>query len=153
MWPWPRRWPGHRKRPTVGQHLGQRHSAVMRSRSCHPAVAGERTAFFQLRACAQPHGPILAQLAYCVQSGCSFAFKNTPADSSSLRGCQTWGCFWVFAAGYSIANPQWEAHSLSSVVLPKPAGAETSVSLRVTPSFSRSVRRGRETNSARTRGT
>jgi len=79
--------------------------------------------------------------------------KNTPADSSNLQGCQTWGCFWVFAAGYSVANPKWEAHSLSSVVLPKPAGAETSVSLRVTPSFSRSVRRGRETNSGRARGT
>ena len=58
------------------------------------------------------------------------------------------GCFWPFEVGYSIANPKWEAHSLSSVVLPKPAGAETSVSLRVTPSFSRSVRRGRETRLA-----
>jgi hypothetical protein len=61
--------------------------------------------------------------------------KNTPADSSNLQGCQTWGRFWPFEVGYSVANPKWEAHSLSSVVLPKPAGAETSVSLRVTPSF------------------
>jgi hypothetical protein len=41
-----------------------------------------------------------------------------------------------------------QMHTAGSVVLPKPAGAETSVSLRVTPSFSRSVRRGRETKLA-----
>jgi len=32
--------------------------------------------------------------------------QNTPADWSNLPGCQTWGYFWVFAAGYSVANPK-----------------------------------------------
>src|SRR5262249_39287673 len=36
--------------------------------------------------------------------------------------------------------------ALSSVVLPKPAGAEMSVSRRVTPAFKRSSKRGRGTN-------
>ena len=38
------------------------------------------------------------------------------------------------------------AHSLSSVVLPKPAGAEMSVSLWCSPAFNRSIKRGRDTN-------
>ena len=42
-----------------------------------------------------------------------------------------------------------ETHSLTSVVLPKPAGAETRVmpggQPEATPSFSRSIRRGRRT--------
>ena len=36
-------------------------------------------------------------------------------------------------------------HSLTSVVLPKPAGAEMSASLRCRPSLSRSIKRGRGT--------
>jgi hypothetical protein len=36
--------------------------------------------------------------------------------------------------------------------LPKPAGAEISVSLRFTPTFNRSIKRGRDTNSGRTGG-
>ena len=43
-------------------------------------------------------------------------------------------------------------HSLSSVVLPKPVGAEKRVSLRWSPSFSRSTKRGRGTSSGRTGG-
>ncbi len=45
-------------------------------------------------------------------------------------------------------------HSLTSVVLPKPAGAEIRVSLRPAerPSFSRSIRRGRRTTLGRGRG-
>ena len=45
-------------------------------------------------------------------------------------------------------------HSLSNVVLPKPAGAETRVSLRPrrSPSFSCSIRRGRDTSSDRNGG-
>jgi hypothetical protein len=39
--------------------------------------------------------------------------------------------------------------ALNSVVLPNPAGAETSVSLRSKPAFNRSIRRGRETSSGR----
>ena len=40
-----------------------------------------------------------------------------------------------------------ETHSLTNVVLPKPAAAETRVSWRPeeTPSFSRSIKRGRRT--------
>ena len=40
-------------------------------------------------------------------------------------------------------------HSLTSVVLPKPAGAEIRVSFRCRPSFSRSIRRGRRTTLGR----
>src|SRR6266516_2452706 len=43
-------------------------------------------------------------------------------------------------------------HSLTSVVFPKPAGAEMRVSLRCRPSFSRSIRRGRLTTFGRGRG-
>jgi hypothetical protein len=31
--------------------------------------------------------------------GCRSAFKNTPADSSNLQGCQTWGSFWALCGG------------------------------------------------------
>ena len=40
-------------------------------------------------------------------------------------------------------------HALTSVVLPKPAGAEMSVSLRCSPAFSRSIRRERRTTFGR----
>ena len=40
------------------------------------------------------------------------------------------------------------ALALNSVVLPKLAGAEMSVSLRWSPAFSRSIRRGRDTSLA-----
>src|SRR3712207_1243688 len=46
-----------------------------------------------------------------------------------------------------------EVHTLSRVVLPKPAGAETRMSLRFIPSSIRSPRRGRGTSEARTDGT
>ena len=39
----------------------------------------------------------------------------------------------------------WVIHSLTSVVLPKPAAADTRTSLRCAPSFSRSIGRGRST--------
>ena len=35
---------------------------------------------------------------------------------------------------------------MNAVVLPKPAGAEMRVSLRFSPAFNRSIRRGRETS-------
>jgi len=44
-------------------------------------------------------------------------------------------------------------HSLSRVVLPKPACAETSVSARSSPVSNSSIKRGRETNSGRMGGT
>ena len=47
------------------------------------------------------------------------------------------------------ARAQPATHSLTSVVLPKPAGAEMRVSLRRSPSSSLSVRRGRLTTVAR----
>ena len=56
------------------------------------------------------------------------------------------------------ALPIASTHSLTSVVLPKPAGAEMRVSLRAIPSFrqrpalSSSIRRGRETSSGRAGG-
>src|SRR5437868_15476215 len=40
-------------------------------------------------------------------------------------------------------------HALTSVVLPKPAGAAMRVSLRCRPSFSRAIRRGRRTTFGR----
>src|SRR4030066_2047311 len=40
---------------------------------------------------------------------------------------------------------QTATHSLTSVVLPKPAGAEMRVSLQCMPSFNRLIRRGRWT--------
>ena len=43
-------------------------------------------------------------------------------------------------------------HSLTSVVLPKPAGAEMRVSLRCRPAFNRSIRRGRRTTLAEAGG-
>lgn len=43
-------------------------------------------------------------------------------------------------------------YSLSKVVFPKPAGAAIRVSFRPNPEFKRSVRRGRDTSSARWRG-
>src|SRR5438876_11384492 len=49
------------------------------------------------------------------------------------------------AAGRSQAA----SHSLRSVVLPKPAGAEIRVSLRCSPSFNRAIRRGRRTTFVR----
>ena len=50
----------------------------------------------------------------------------------------------------AFRNP--ETHSPTSVVLPKPAGAETRVNLRWSPSFSRATRRGRDTSSGRMGG-
>src|SRR5207237_5558802 len=44
------------------------------------------------------------------------------------------------------------SHSLTSVVFPKPAGAEMRVSLPCSPSFSRSSRRGRLTTFGRSGG-
>ncbi len=54
------------------------------------------------------------------------------------------------AAGHSVCRSQ----SLTSVVLPNPAGAETSVSLwpDCRPWFNRSTRRWRGTSSGRRRG-
>ena len=49
------------------------------------------------------------------------------------------------AAGSGADARRCCTQSLNSVVLPKPAGAETSVSLRTTPSFMRSNRRARDT--------
>ena len=51
-----------------------------------------------------------------------------------------------------MGHPQPATHSLSRVVLPKPAGAETRVSLRCSPASSRSIRRGRGTHSDRAGG-
>ena len=45
------------------------------------------------------------------------------------------------------------ANSLNSVVLPKPAGAEMTVSLRLRPACNRSISSGRGASSARTGGT
>ena len=53
---------------------------------------------------------------------------------------------------FGSSRPQPATHPLSSVVLPKPAGAEIRVSLRWMPAFSRSIRRGRGTSSGRTGG-
>jgi len=47
---------------------------------------------------------------------------------------------------------QLAIHSLTSVVFPKPAGAEMRTSLRCRPALNCSIRRGRETNSGRTGG-
>src|SRR5947209_9097394 len=52
------------------------------------------------------------------------------------------------AVGRSIPS----THSLTSVVFPKPAGAEMRVRLRCRPSCSRSSRRGRLTTFGRSRG-
>jgi len=88
-------------------------------------------------------------LLYTQLSLLSNACHKTPPQTRRIcRGVKPGVVFGILAAGYSVANPKWEAHSLSSMVLPKPAGAETNVSLRVTPSFSCSVRRGRETKLA-----
>ena len=46
------------------------------------------------------------------------------------------------ATARPTGRSQPATHSLTSVVLPKPAGAEMRVSLRCRPSFSRSIRRG-----------
>ena len=51
-----------------------------------------------------------------------------------------------------MGHPQPATHSLSRVVLPKPAGAETRVSLRCSPASSRPIRRGRGTHSDRAGG-
>src|SRR5512139_507436 len=55
---------------------------------------------------------------------------------------------------HATGLPQLAIHSLTSVVLPKPAEAETSVSLQpiAKPSFNRSIRRGRRTVLARGAG-
>ena len=50
-------------------------------------------------------------------------------------------------------QPHSATHSATRVLLPKPAGAETSVSLRWSPSLSRSSRRGRRTILDRRGGT
>ena len=50
-----------------------------------------------------------------------------------------------------VAGPA-ASHSASSVVLPKPAGAETSVSFDAAPRSSRSLSRGRGTRPRRDRG-
>ena len=49
----------------------------------------------------------------------------------------------------AAGRPHPATHSLTSVVLPKPAGAEIRVSLPCRPSFSRSTRRGRRTTLGR----
>src|SRR5207253_5801985 len=49
----------------------------------------------------------------------------------------------------ATCRSQPATHSLRSVVLPKPAGAESRVSLRCRPSFSRAIRRGRRTTFGR----
>ena len=46
---------------------------------------------------------------------------------------------------HATGIPQLAIHSLTSVVLPKPAGAEMRVSLPTNPSIHRSIRRGRRT--------
>ena len=46
----------------------------------------------------------------------------------------------------------WLIHSLMRVVFPKPAGAETKVSLPLNPAFSLSIKCRRETSSGRTGG-
>src|SRR5512139_3245032 len=53
---------------------------------------------------------------------------------------------------HATGLPQLAIHSLTRVVLPKPAGAEMSVSLPSSPSFIRSIRRGRGTRFLRTGG-
>src|SRR5690348_14948193 len=52
----------------------------------------------------------------------------------------------------ATCRSQPATHALTSVVFPKPAGAAMRVSLRYSPSFSRSSRRGRLTTFGRSRG-
>src|SRR5256714_2954781 len=52
----------------------------------------------------------------------------------------------------ATCRSQPATHALTSVVLPKPAGAAMRVNLRCRPSFSRSSRRGRLTTFGRSRG-
>src|SRR5437868_13530408 len=65
------------------------------------------------------------------------SFSPSSSDSHAVR-----------ALGRSIPS----THSLTSVVLPKPAGAAMRVSLRCRPALSRSSKRGRLTTSGRSGG-
>src|SRR3972149_6603096 len=63
-------------------------------------------------------------------------------------------CLFADDAQSALSNLQSSIHLLTSVVLPKPAGAEISITpgLRCKPSFKRSIRRGRRTTFSRGRG-
>ena len=84
-------------------------------------------------------------------------FSNMSPQSSAKQRRGTsesvWGRYPLRPATARRSVARFPAtHSLTSVVFPKPAGAEMRVSLRCRPSFSRSIRRGRLTTFGRSGG-
>ena len=73
----------------------------------------------------------------------------------ALAGAAGWLSLWSSESHAAERLPAGGAasHSASSVVFPKPAGAETSVSFDSAPWFKRSVSRGRGTRPRRRLGT